>query len=405
MTLSPGPLPEPSVAVGSTQRAWVADLMSYAQDHAGVRVVGTVLSSREALDLTYEVLLIDDTTSFLTRRLVNRVHSKRRIVIGVFDSSRGDVGRARLLDMGADAVIDAESSPREFLARIRHTTDQRRIDADFVAIVGEPSDAVEREPPVQTDRDRGGGRLVVVSGTNGTTEVAIALAASLAGRGASVVLADLDTVTPTVAQRLACDLSPNVLTFIDSLRHVGELDAGGVAHDGGFRVVAGLPSPREWESCAPEEVADLVSELVEGSAQTIVRIDRQLEDLAPFGVRSGRFGVARRLVAEADELVVVGDPSPTGVASLLSWIGDARTLSRAPVHVVLNHCGRSLFQQGEVASEIRRTFNAASVKFAPEDPKVRKAAWQGEIAPQGRFTRTVDGLAQALLVANPAEVL
>ena len=63
---------EPAVAVGSSQRAWVAELMSYAQDHGGVRVVGTVLSSREAVEHAYDVLLIDDTTSYLTKRLIDR---------------------------------------------------------------------------------------------------------------------------------------------------------------------------------------------------------------------------------------------------------------------------------------------------------------------------------------------
>ena len=126
---------EPAVAVGSSQRPWVAELMSHAQDHAGIRVVGTVLSSREAVEQSYDVLLIDDTTSYLTKRLIDRVHALRRIVVGVYEGDRGDVGRSKLLDLGVDAVIDADSSPKEFLARIRSITDQQLVDRDFAEII------------------------------------------------------------------------------------------------------------------------------------------------------------------------------------------------------------------------------------------------------------------------------
>lgn len=119
MTIRPPKQREPAVALASSQRAWVAEMMSYAQDHAGVRVVGTVLSRREAIEHEYDVLLIDDTSSFLTRRLVARVQSKRRVVIGVFEGARGDLGRARLVEMGVDDVVDAGASPKEFLAKIR----------------------------------------------------------------------------------------------------------------------------------------------------------------------------------------------------------------------------------------------------------------------------------------------
>jgi hypothetical protein len=86
---------------------------------------------------------------------------------------------------------------------------------------------------------------------------------------------------------------------------------------------------------------------------------------------------------------------------VLAWIGDARALSSAPIHVVLNHAGKSLYQQGEVKEEIRRTFRSASVVFAPEDHRVRKAAWQGELPPEGRFTRALEPVASRV-AAVPA---
>ena len=273
---------EPAVAVGSSQRPWVAELMSYAQDHAGVRVVGTVLSSREAVDQAYDVLLIDDTTSYLTKRLIDRVHALRRIVIGVYESTRGETGRSKLVDMGVDAVIDAESSPKDFLARILYLTEQRLVDRGFAEMVAEePLFRPERSEP--SDRSGRGparsGSLVVVSGTNGVTEVAIGLATAMGGRGVANLLMDLDTIEPVLAQRLGTELSPNVLTAIEGLRHTGASTEVTATHPEGFSIMAGLPSPREWEACRPDDASDLTAELARLGTNLVVRVNRQLEDL------------------------------------------------------------------------------------------------------------------------------
>lgn len=392
---------EPAVAVGSSQRPWVAELMSYAQDHAGVRVVGTVLSGREAVEHDYDVLLIDDTTSYLTKRLIDRVQMLRRIVIGVYEGTRGDVGRSKLLDFGVDAVIDAESSPKEFLARIRSITDQKLVDKEFAEII--EGEEIDDEPPTELVRvsDRAARHTItLVSGSNGVTEVAVGLAAQMARRGASVVLVDFDTLEPAVAQRLGAPVTPNVLSALESLRFSGDIGDAVKTHQLGFGVLAGIPSPREWEACGADDVADLVRRLAETHSNVVVRVNRFLEDVSSFGTNAGRFAVARRLVADADQMIVVGDPSPTGVTATLAWIGDARSLSGEPVHVVMNHCGRSLYQQGEIKEEIGRTFRSASVAFAPEDTRVRKAAWQGELPPPGRFTKVLDAVVDRLTVAT-----
>ncbi|MCP4966625.1 MAG: hypothetical protein GY926_15525 [bacterium] len=377
--------------------------MSYAHDHAGVRVVGTVLSGREAVEQDYDVLLIDDTTSYLTKRLIDRVQLLRRIVIGVYEGTRGDVGRAKLAELGVDAVIDAESSPKEFLTRIRSITDQRLVDRDFAEIVADESVSVVEEDsgvlmaePVESTPEMPRQSVTVVSGSNGVTEIAVGLAAHLARRGLPVVIVDLDTMEPAVAQRMGMELSPNVLTAMESLRFTGEIGTAVLTHDTGIGVLAGLPSPREWEACGVDDAADLIAVLGAAHTNVIVRVNRHLEDLSPFGGAEGRFGIARRLIVDADQLVVVGDPSPTGVTSVLAWIGEARALSGAPVHVVMNHCGRSLYQQGEITEEIGRTFRSASVTFIPEDHRIHKAAWQGDLPPIGRFVKALDPVGAAI---------
>lgn len=394
---------EPAVALGSSQRTWVADLMSYARDHAGVRVVGTVLSGREALQLRYDLLVVDDTTSYLTQRLVDRVRANQKLIVGVYDPDRGEFGRDKLMELGVDATIRADAPPREFLARIKAVAEQHLIDLEFAGLVAgeETRELITEEPGPEPSDDAPRGVVTVVSGSNGVTEVTVALATALAGMGGRVVAVDLDTLEPAVAQRLGLPVTPNVLTAIGRLRRggpVGDIPVGPV----GFAVLAGLPSPREWESCRPDDVTDLIGELAGGFDHIVVGVNRMLEDLSHFGTALGRFDVARRLVAAADELVVVGDPSPTGVTDVLAWVGDARALSGAPVHVLMNRAPRSLFQRGEIVQEIGRTFRSASVLFLPEDERVRKAGWQGETVPRGPFVAALRPLVAT--IATPAPV-
>jgi len=398
---------EPAVALSSSQRPWVAGLMSYARDHAGVRVVGTVLSMRDALESDYDVLVIDDSSSFLTQRLVARVQDRHRVVIGVYDAERGELGRDRLRAMGVDDTLRADASPRDFLARIRAVTEQRRFDDTFAGLVAADNrvdPTPSRGAPVRdaAGSDAAAGGVVAVSGRGGTTEVAVGLAARLARGGEATVLVDLDTLEPAVSQRLGLDLTPNVLTAIESLRFGGTLDGTFLSHPEGFAVIGGLPSPREWEACRDDEALDLVTELAGAFRHVVVRVNRHLEDLSTFGTGAGRFAVSRILVGAADHLVVVGEPSPTGVTSTLAWIGDARTLSPAPVHVAMNRCARSLYQRGELIEEITRTFPAASVGFLPDEPRVRKAAWQGEVVAAGRFTKALDLLVATLHAGHHA---
>jgi len=398
---------EPAVALSSSQRPWVADLMSYARDHAGVRVVGTVLSTRDALESDYDVLVIDDSSSFLSQRLVARVQGRHRIVIGVYDGERGELGRDKLLAMGVDDTLRADASPRDFLARIRSITEQRQFDRAFTGIVtvegrddtppgGQSSGPHDTGSPIRSESEAGARGVVVVSGQGGATEVAVGLAARFARRAQSTVLVDFDTLEPAVCQRLGLDLTPNVFTAVESLRFGGTLDGSFTSHPEGFAVIGGLPSPREWEACRDDEALDLVTELAAAFRHVVVRVGRHLEDLTTFGAGAGRFGVSRVLVGTADHLVVVGEPSPTGVTATLAWIGDARTLSPAPVHVVMNRCARSIYQRGELIEEITRTFPAASVSFLPDEPRVRTAAWQGEVVAARRFTRALDVLVATL---------
>ena len=99
--------PEPIIAIAGSQRAWAAELLRFLSDFGGARLKGTVLTAREALEPGYEVLLIDDITSYLSPRLVERVRDGGQKVVGIYDPESGDRGRERLRALGVDAVVPA----------------------------------------------------------------------------------------------------------------------------------------------------------------------------------------------------------------------------------------------------------------------------------------------------------
>jgi hypothetical protein len=73
----------------------------------------------------------------------------------------------------------------------------------------------------------------------------------------------------------------------------------------------------------------------------------------------------------------------------------------APVHVVLNRAPRERFRRGELERELARTLGPFPVWFAPTDPRVEDAAWDGALVRRGPFVHAVDRVA-ASIAAAPA---
>ncbi len=393
---------EPSVCFGSSQRTWVTDLISHVSDHGGIRIVGTALTQDDAVAMEYDVLVIDDVSSVLSPRLVSRVQAEGRLVVGVYDTTRGAEIRERLMTTGIDALVGSDATATEIVRVVVDAVRRHSIDHELAMIVdefAEPAATVpgEGEPAMVTSP----ARIVVVAGSDGATETAVALAGVVAGRGISVVLVDMDTLEPSVAQRLGLPLTPNIFTATEHLRLRSRLDDAFVRHPDGFAVIGGIPNPREWENITEIVAADLVGELATGFEMVIVKVNRHLEDLSTFAGSAGRFDVGRRIVAAATHVLAVTNASPLGGTRLLGMLGDVRLLGSAPVHVVVNHAPRSQYLQGEIAEEIQRSATVASLTFLPVDGRVRKASWQGETVRTGRFVKKVDGLADAVTDGIP----
>lgn len=385
---------EPAVCFGSSQRSWVTDLINYVSDHGGMRVVGTVLTQDDAIQMAFDVLVIDDVSSVLSPRLVDRLHATRRIVVGVYDAERGNTARERLLQTGVDGAVASDASASDIVRVVTDVVRQRTVDREFDALVDviddpaleeEAADEAPAPQPTVTNR----GRVIVVLGSDGATEVVVAMAHALAGRRASTVVVDMDTLEPSVAQRLAMPLTPNIFTATEHLRLRSDLNDSFAEHPEGFALVAGIPNPREWENLSETEAADLITELATGFGNVIVSTSRHLEDLSTFGGTAGRFDVGRRIVSLADDVIVVGSASPLGNARLLGVISDVRQLCSARIHLFVNKAPSDNFIQGEITEEVERTASLASLLFLPSDSRVQKASWQGDLVRKGGFAKRI----------------
>jgi len=401
------------IAIGVSHRAWAQRLFRHVADHGGAVVRTRVLLDEDALETSYAVLVVDDTASVLTPRMLAELHRTNRRVIAVH--AAGDHrAREALSRLGVDAAIPDSAPPEELVDAVVALAPARGGGADdpFAAIARElghelPGDA---EPP---PRERPAAQparglitvVLAVSGGAGATEVALALAGVLGGRRERTVLVDADEVAPSLAQRMAQPLVPNLRNAVDAVeRGVGSLEETLVAlpeHDG-FELLCGLANPRDWPDLRPDSVAEVVGELARAHGQVLVNTGPNVEEVsAPGGL--ARYGIARAMLLVADQLVVVAGANPIGLSRLLVWLGDHADLARSkPLHVALNQAPPGVFKRSELEREVLRSFLPSSLHLLPADKRVEEAVWNGHTVPGGPFQKAVQSLGAELPVAPVA---
>ncbi len=377
---------EVELGIAVSPRDWGERLHQFIADHGGARVRTRVMRTEDALGEKFDVLVIDDLTSYLSRRLVQQVQSAGKAVLGVFDRNEFAEGEKRLRSLGVDGVAEATASPEEFLRAISKI----RVDSH------DDSSGSQTAPdaPGLMPEDRPTGVITAVGGPSGgvgRTEVALAIAVALRYRGTRTALVDADDQSPSIAQRLGLSLHPNLRTAVDALHHrSGTLHASlSFPRHLAVDTLVGLANPRDWIELRPGDVVEVIRELADDWDQVVVDIGARVEDLAYNG-GSDRNGLARAVLNASDEVIVVGSPSPVGVARILDWLADAATLlSDTPVHCVFNRAPRSSFQRNEVMREFTRSFSPTTLTFVPDDRRVLESAWAGEPVPVGPFTRSI----------------
>jgi MinD-like ATPase involved in chromosome partitioning or flagellar assembly len=333
-----------------------------------------------ALEEDYDTLVVSHRWPALNRALITGLHEQGRRVLGVFDPDEPH-GREHLAALGVDDVIPASAAMPEFVSALRELG--ARASAARRAVTGLALvDAGARAAVSGTG-------IIVVAGPPGAgaTEVAIALAHSLAARDDHAVLVDADDTRAAVTTRLALPTEPNLRTAVDAVEHGhGDLSGSLVALGStNLRVLGGLPGADAAAHVRAIEVLGVVRAL-SASAHVVVDVGS-----------SGSHGFASAVVAAADVVVGVGAGTPVGLSRLLGWIADLATDARlARVHLVVNCAPADSFRRKEIATEIARTFVPATLLFVPFDRKVDAAAWEGTAVGRGTFTTAVATLADSV---------
>ena len=378
---------EPVIAIAGSQRGWASELVRFLSDFGGARLKGTVLTATEALQTDYEVLLIDDITSFLSPRLVDRIQKEGRKVVGVFDPDSGDLGRERLLALGVDGLAPADGGSETILEIVA-----------TVAFDGLPRSRVKASRVREQTRL---GRITMVAGGDVAGDVAVILAGALQARQRVAIVIEVDTITPMLAQRFSLPVIPNLLTALDAhLLLRGDVRDSFVAGPYGATLLTGLPDPAEWHTVQAEEMVDLVETIASVVDEVILKAAPYLEEPGPAKTRGGRFDVSRALLGLAGEVVCLTEPTPVGLSRTLSWSARARTLTAAPLHIVFESRTLTKFQRGELSDELLRNLVPDSITWLPADTGLERAVWNGTPAPKGSFVRTVEKLAEAMVTGT-----
>ncbi len=361
------------------------------------------MAAEDALATPHDVFIADDTTSFLTPRLVADLQGRGIAVLGVYDPDE-ESGKQRLRDLGVSGVIDADASAEAFLHalnRIVVKSTSGLAPAPEWPTSDEATDGEPEHPNEPGPEDR----IVAVTGASGgvgATEAAIALTFAISKRGESAVLVDADDIGPSVAQRLGLDISPNIRTAVDMVRRrsadLTDTLRSPLSND--VEVLVGLANRRDWFELRPPEVSEVLLELASARDRVVVNVGPRAEDLPAMG-GPARYGVARAILALADAVFLVASPSPVGATRVLDWVAETRPLvGSTPVHIVFNRCTGSRFVSAELEAELARACRPRSVTFLPLDQRLAAATWRGQALTNGGFFKAIERLAASALPAR-----
>jgi hypothetical protein len=182
---------------------------------------------------------------------------------------------------------------------------------------------VDREPPAGPR-----GEVIAVwgpAGAPGRTTIAISIAAELAAEGHSVVLADADTHSGSVAPTLGLlDEAPGFaaacrLASTDSLttRELERISERYVSPHGSFWVLTGIGRPHRWPELSGERVVATIAACRSWVDYTVIDTGFCLEN--DDEISSDLFAPRRNAatisaIREADMVVAVGSGDPVGLS-------------------------------------------------------------------------------------------
>lgn len=401
-----------TVGLVASHRAWRSEFARYVQDHiTGLRV--RILRDPRAIDESIDVVIIDDSSTFLNRESLRQLREAGIQVIGIYDPNEHQgQGQAHLTRMGIADVASAELMASQLVELIQEVTRSADSDAGPDLDLG-PTSTVSSPPPVRdraaTDlpRPTGHGTVITVGGpaTLMAVEVAVGIAAELARTRGTTLAMDVDETTPVLAARLGYRLEPTVLDAIEKIHH-GDGDLSltvteptrGASGFAPMHVLAGIANPDDWSLLGRDRCRDLLRRSAEQWDQVVALSGPHLLSL-PNGV--DRYGASQAAVAFADRVVGVCDPTPTGVLLALDWLIEVRRLRNdSPVWIAFAGRPRSAVQRADLVDTLVREAGQgliAGIVFVPVGADLERACWEATVLTRGRFTKAMASLVDELV--------
>ncbi len=316
---------------------------------------------------------------------------------------------AALIDGVRPDVALVSAEPRYLTDRVMATADDAGV--SVVALVGsevgrrhaaflgiyETVDAGSRWPEIEkllagASREvrrpaapSGRGSVIAVwgpAGSPGRTTLAIGIAAEIAARGHSVVLADVDTHGASVAPALgmldeapgfaaACRLAGTDSLSRDELERIAQRYESPA---GGFWVLTGIGRPSRWPELSADRVAKTISVCREWVEYVVLDTGSSLEN--DEEISSDLFAPRRNAatvtaVHDADEIIAVGSADPVGLSRFLrSHVDLLEAASTRSVTVVMNRIRASAIgmnPSGQVTQTLSRFGGIESPVLVPFD--------------------------------------
>lgn len=386
------------IGVVLSPRAWSGRLHAFIADHVPDVELVMVRDQQAAIEAGADVLLIDDATPWLTPSFVDRAESQGIRLVGVYDRQDGGVGQSRLAGLGLTHLLEEAMPPDDvvfLLDRLRPAPGEERVE-HVASGMGQRS-AVEP------------GTVIAVGGPSGSgaREVALGLAGEWADQGWRTLLVDANETTPGVARRLGLGVYPHILTAVDRVRLVGISGVVASLADRvgrrGFDVVVGLPATRDWDRLVPNDVDALLDTCGDEWDRIVVTTSPMIEDLQRWG---DRFGVSRRVLTTADQVVGCCEPTPRGILRYFDWIAETSRL-RPDVTTVLNKVPRSSRVGAEAIRQLQDVGCGLidDVYEVPFDRRVAVAEWDGVEVPRGPFRKALTAVAREVGTLQRVETI
>jgi MinD-like ATPase involved in chromosome partitioning or flagellar assembly len=274
-------------------------------------------------------------------------------------------------------------------------------------------------------RPASSGRVLTVwgpAGAPGRTTMAISIAAELAAAGKSVVLADVDTYSGSIAPALglldeapgfaaACRLAAASSLTLSELERIGERYSSA---NGGFWVLTGIGRPSRWPELSADRVTEVIARCREWADYTVLDTSASLEN--DEEISSDLFAPRRNAATitalrQADEVLAVGSADPVGLSRFLrAHVDLVETLESDRLTVVMNRIRSGaigLSPAAQVRQSLQRFGGIEDPMLIPHDQAAFDAAVLSgrtilDVAPKSPARQAIRQMVAERVLRQPA---